>query len=169
MKRILFVLFVILALLALATGSVMADDDSGPVRDLAYYNGQLYEVQFPAANSSDPNQFTFGCFTLGPDFTESPAEPTGTLYAIFAEGVTLDSCPDGTVKHDHILSAVPGTPGYTPKWNVKFVNEGPNFEPSIMPITSEQELMDAVEAGQLVIENPPVTIIFNAPVVGLAE
>lgn len=166
MKHRLFILFATLTLLALSTNAVMADTESGSALEFAYYNGHLYEIQLPSSNSSNPNQFTFACYSLGPDFTDSPAEPTGTMYAIVAEGASLDSCPDGSNKHDHIVSAVPSTPGYTPEWNIKLVVEGPNFDPGIMPVTSEQELMTAVKAGQLVIGDLPITIIIKAPVIG---
>ena len=166
MKRRLFVMFVVLALLALTTSAGMADGDSGGANEFAYYNGQLYGLHIPSEGSNNPNQFTFFCYSLGPDFTDSPAEPTSTMYAVVAEGASLDSCPDGSNKHDHIISAVPGTPGYTPEWTIKLVVEGPNFDPSIMPVTSEQELMTAVNAGQLLIGDLPITVIIKAPVIG---
>jgi hypothetical protein len=169
MKRRLFVMFVVLALLAVSTSAVMADTDSGAANEFAYYNGQLYGLHIPSEDSSNPNQFTFFCYSLGPDLTDKPAGPTGTMYAILAEGASLDSCPDGTDKHDHLISAVPGVPGYAPRWNIKIVVEGPNFDASIIPVTSEQALLAAVDAGQLVIVDPPVPIVFEAPVIGLVE
>ena len=169
MKRRIFVMFVVLALLTLTTSAVMADGDSGAANEFAYYNGQLYGLHIPSEGSSNPNQFTFFCYSLGPDLTDKPAGPTATMYAILAEGASLDSCPDGSDKHDHLISAVPGMPGYAPRWNIKIVVEGPNFDASIMPVTSEQALLVAVDVGQLVIVDPPVPLIIEAPVIGLAE
>ena len=169
MKHRIFAMFVVFALLALMTSAVMAHGDSGAANEFAYYDGQLYGLHIPSEDSSNPNQFTFFCYSLGPNLTEKPAGPTTTMYAILAEGASLDSCPDGSDKHDHLISAVPGVPGYAPRWNIKIVLEGPNFDVSIMPVTSEQALVAAVDAGQLVIVDPPVPIIFNAPVVGLVE
>jgi hypothetical protein len=166
MKSRLVVLMAALTLLALSTGVAVAGTGSGTGSEVGYYNGEVYEFIMPSSNSSNPNQFVFTCYSLGPNFTDSPAEPTGTLYAILVEGATQGSCPDGSDKHDHILSTVPGEPGYTPVWNVKIVLAGPNFDPGIMPVTSEQALMAAVNAGQLFIVDPPTPIIFNAPVVG---
>lgn len=169
MKRRFFVMFVVLALLALTTSAVLADGDLGAANEFAYYNGQLYGLHIPSEGSNNPNQFTFACYSLGPDLTDQPAGPTATMYAILAEGASLDSCPDGSDKHDHLISAVPGVSGYAPRWNVKLVLEGPNFDASVIPVTSEQALLVAVDAGQLVIVDPPVSIIFEAPVIGLAE
>jgi len=161
-------MFVALVLLSLTTGTVMADTDSGAGNEFAYYNGQLYALHIPSEASNSAGQFIFDCFHLGPNLNDNPTGPTATIYAVIAEGASLDSCPDGSQKHDHILSAAPGTPGYSPVWRLKVVTEGPNFDPSIMPVTSEQALMDALAAGQLVnIDFPP--IVFMAPVVGLAE
>ncbi len=168
MKHRLLGLFVTLVLLTLMTGTVMADTDSGAGNEFAYYNGHLYALHIPSESSNNSSQFTFSCFPLGPNLNDNPTGPTATIYAVIAEGASLDSCPDGSEMHDHILSAVPGTPGYSPVWELKVFIEGPNFDPSIMPVTSEQALMDALAAGQLVnIDFPP--IIFMAPVVGLAE
>jgi len=161
-------MFVALVLLTLTTGTVMADTDFGAASEFAYYNGQLYELRGPSADSNNSNQFVFGCFHLGPNLNDNPTGPTATIYAVIAEGASLDSCPDGSQKHDHIISAVPGTPGYSTVWKLKVVTEGPNFDPAIMPVTSEQALMDALAAGQLVNVDFP-SIVFMAPVVGLAE
>jgi len=162
-------MFIVLVVLTLTVGPVIAHGDSGAANEFAYYNGQLYGLHIPSEDGNNSNQFVFGCFHLGPNFTDIPTGPTGTIYAVIVEGASLDSCPDGSSKHDHIISAVPGTPGYAPTWNVKMVLEGPNFDAGIMPVTSELALLAAVDAGQLVIVDPPVPIIFNAPVVGLAE
>lgn len=167
MKSRLVVLVAALTLLALSTGVAVAGTGSGTGSEVGYYNGEVYEFMMPSSTSSNPNQFVFACYSLGPNFTDSPAVPTGTLYAIIVEGATQGSCPDGTDKHDHILSTVPGEPGYTPVWNVKVVYATPSFDPGIMPVTSEQALMAAVDAGQLVIFDTP--IIFNAPVIGPAQ
>jgi len=169
MKHRIFVMFVALVLLTLTTGTVLADKDSGAASEFAYYNGQLYGLHIPSESSNSSSQFTFGCFPLGPNLNDNPTGPTATIYAVLSEGASLDYCPDGSVKHDHIISDIPGTPGYSPVWELKLVVEGPNFDPAIMPVTSEQALMDALAAGQLVNAPLPFPIVFMAPVVGLAE
>ena len=169
MKRRFFGMFAVLVLLTLSIGTVLADTDLGAASEFAYYNGQLYELRAPSADSNNSNQFTFGCFHLGPNFTDIPTGPTGTIYAIIAPGASLDSCPDGSLVHDHIISAVPGTPGYTAKWNLEVFVPGPAFDPAIMPVTSEQALMDALGAGQFVTSPLPFTVVFMAPVIGLVE
>lgn len=132
--------------------------------ELAYYNGVVYEWQSPAGTSNDPNQLVRACFMLGPDVNGHPSGPAGRLYAIVAPGATQHACPDGTRRHDHVLSAVPGVSGYTPHWHLLNVVPGANFTIAIMPLTSEAAVLAAAAAGQVQIIDTGVTII--GPVLG---
>ena len=118
--------------------------------ETGYFNGVVYSWQFPSQGSNDQNELIVECFHLGPD-NNWPNGKVGTLYAVFLPGANQHSCPDGTVVHDHILSAVPGTSGYSTKWDLKEAWPGPNFNPSIMPITSEAALLSAAQLGQVII------------------
>jgi hypothetical protein len=91
----------------------------------------------------------------------------GRLYAIFLPGATLHSCPDGSDLHDHLLSAVPGTPGYSAFWDLVEVWPDVNFVPSIMPITSVEALDDALAKHQVFLIDDE--IILHAVVLGPAE
>jgi len=37
------------------------------------------------------------------------------------EAATQYACPDGSLRHDHLLTFVPGVPGYLPIWNPTLV------------------------------------------------
>lgn len=130
----------------------------------SYYNEEVYLLAIPSAKSSNPNQAVFACFNLGPDLTDQPAGPAGTLYVILTPGATQVACPDGSLRHDHVLSAIPGTAGYVPRWQIILAVPGPAFDLSIMPITSVTAVHTAVQAGQL--ELLDTGIVFNAPVLG---
>lgn len=144
---------------------VTADRASEP--DLTWYDGVEYYLLFPSANSSDENQFTFGCFNLGPDQTGKHHHQVGTLYASFLPGVSQDSCPDGTVLHDHIVSAIPGDADYAPYWRPVFVLPTSSFDPSITPrLESEAAILAAVDAGQVVLV--PQDFIVHAEIAGRA-
>jgi hypothetical protein len=78
-------------------------------------------------------------------------------------GVTQHSCPDGTQAHDHVLSAVPGTPGYTGAWRLIIVIPGPNFDVNDMPYTSVAAVEAGVSAGKLMLQDPGIELL--APVV----
>lgn len=132
----------------------------------SYYNGEVYLLGIPSAKSGNPNQAVFACFNLGPDLTDQQTGPYGTLYAILAPGATQVGCPDGSLRHDHVLSGVPGVEGYTPRWEIILAVPGPAFDPAIMPVTAVAEVEAAVQAGQLALVN--TGIIFDAPVLGQA-
>jgi hypothetical protein len=129
----------------------------------SYYNGNVYLLAIPSAKSANPNQATFACFNLGPDLTDQQTGPYGTLYVILAPGATQVACPDGSLQHDHVLSAVPGVEGYVPFWRIILALPGPGFDISIMPVTSVAGVEAAVQAGQL--ELVDTGIVFNAPVI----
>jgi hypothetical protein len=161
---LLFVVF-------LSYPAVLAAADGPPPDQLelepSYYNGEVYQLAIPSAKSASPNQAVFACFNLGPDLTDQQTGPYGTLYVILAPGATQVACPDGSLRHDHVLSAVPGVEGYVPRWQIILAVPGPAFDPAMMPVTSVAEVEAAVQAGQL--ELLDTGVIFNAPVLGQAS
>jgi len=62
------------------------------------------------------------------------------------------------------LSAVPGTQGYATLWHLFEVWPDENFSPSIMPITSEAALLNAVSLKQVMLIDDE--IILKANVIG---
>ncbi|MEP7065559.1 MAG: hypothetical protein ABI889_05965 [Gemmatimonadota bacterium] len=154
--------------------AVFADQASGNASNAnagssepAFYQGTIYNWMSPAGSSSDPNQLVRACFHLGPDLTGHPSGPAGRLYAIVAPGATMHACPDGSRRHDHVLSAVPGTQDYVPRWHLINAVPGPNFSIAIMPLTSEQAVLDAAAAGQITLIQTGVFIL--GPVLGVAK
>ncbi|MEV0291514.1 MULTISPECIES: hypothetical protein [unclassified Kribbella] len=131
----------------------------------SYYEGETVVLQIPSATTANPNQAHFACFALGPDLsTAKRSAPAPRLYVILAPGATQVACPDGTLRHDHVLSAVPGASGYTGAWTIVLAVPGPAFAVTKMPYTS----VAAVEAGVTAAELALVEtgILFMAPVVG---
>jgi hypothetical protein len=115
--------------------------------------------QVVTASDNQNELIVLGCFRAGPDFTDHAHDATSaTLYALFLPGADQHACPDGTQAHDHIVSAVPGSPGYATLWNLKAVVPGPAFNQSIMPITSERALLNAEAFGQVVIMDTGVPL-----------
>lgn len=152
---------------AVATILVSATALAGPPRvEDAYYNGQTVQFLQPAVFSSDPNSAIFACFRLGPNLAATSRSAVApTLYVILNDFATQDHCDgDATaLRHDHVLSTIPGQSGYTASWKLQLAVPGPNFDPSDMPFTSVAQVQAGVVAGQLVIVDPGVTMI--APVV----
>ena len=148
-----------------ASGGGSATDPG--ISELAFFQGTLYQWMSPAGSSSDPNQLVRACFHLGPDLIGHASGPAGRLYAIVVPGATQHACPDGSRKHDHVLSAVPGTPGYVPRWHLINAVPGPNFSIEIMPLTSEQAVLAAAAAEQITIIQTGVVVM--GPVVGVAQ
>ncbi|MHB1131111.1 MAG: DUF7482 domain-containing protein [Chloroflexota bacterium] len=169
MARRLVVAFA-LAALVLVVGSAAAFAGGPPPTRVelepSYYNGEVFLLAIPSAKSANPNQATFACFNLGPDMTNQSTGPAGTLYVVLVPGATQVACPDGTLRHDHVLSAVPGTDGYAPRWRIILATAGTEFDPAVMPLTSVTEVQAAVAAGQIVLTD--TGIVFNAPVIGQA-
>ena len=131
----------------------------------SYYEGTRVVIQIPSATSENRTQAHFACFALGPDLsTASRAASAPALYVILAPGATQVACPDGTLRHDHVLSAVPGSPGYTGAWTIVLAVPGANFDIAKMPYTSVAEVEAGVAAGELVLMQ--TGIVFVAPVVG---
>lgn len=122
---------------------------SAESEEVAYADGKVVRWQFPSGSSNDQNELVIVCFRAGPDMTTHASVPRGRLYAVFLPGVTQHACPDGSVLHDHILSAVPSDPSYSTQWELWDVVPGPNFSPGIVPITSESALLAAATAGMV--------------------
>jgi hypothetical protein len=153
------------ALLALSGGPATALAPPGTLEyEPSYYEGQTVVLQIPSATSANPNQAHFACFALGPDLSTANRDAQApTLYVILAPGATQVACPDGTLRHDHVLSAVPGTSGYTAAWTIVLAVPGPAFEVTDMPYTSVAEVETGVTAGELTLVE--TGIVFVAPVV----
>jgi len=131
----------------------------------SYFEGTTVVLQIPSATSNNPNQAHFACFALGPDLSRArPAASAPALYVILAPGATQVACPDGTLRHDHVLAAIPGTRGYIGKWTIVLAVPGANFDVTKMPYTSVAEVEAGVAAGELALVQ--TGIVFVAPVVG---
>ena len=137
-----------------------------PGLELTWYQGKIYYFNIASSSSANPNQIPDSCFKLGPYVQQQV--PTQTLYAIFWPGANMHVCnSDSSSTHDHLISAVPGVPGYSPHMKVLIVVTDVNFDPSIMPIKSVDALNAAVAARQLTILPFESTgsLIIQAPVV----
>jgi hypothetical protein len=131
----------------------------------SYFEGHQVVIQIPAAKSSNPHQAHFACFALGPDLARtSRAASAPPLYVILAPGATQVACPDGSLRHDHVLSVVPGRPGYTGTWRIVLATPGATFDVSAMPYTSVDAVLIGVAAGELVLTDTGID--FVGPVVG---
>lgn len=144
----------------------------GPEIFPAYYNDTVVSLMMgPGGNSSNPNQVLGGvnCFGLGPNMAEtSRRSDVPVMYTLFVPGASQMSCPNGTLRHDMVLTSVPGDPGYQPAVRIVRCVPGPNFaDPSIgpaFPFTSAAEVEAAIASGKLTCAAPsPVRM---APVVG---
>ncbi len=131
----------------------------------SYFDGNEVVIQIPSAKSHNPHQAHFACFALGPDLARSSrAASAPILYVILAPGASQVACPDGTLRHDHVLSAIPGSAGYTGTWRIVLATPGVAFNVAAMPYTSVDEVMSGVAAGQLVLTDTGID--FVAPIVG---
>lgn len=168
MRRRASALIALFAMLTLGVGNVLAGGSPTNNVELepSWYNGEVYLLAIPSAKSANPNQATFACFNLGPDMTDQQTGPAGTLYVVLVPGATQVACPDGSLRHDHVLSAIPGIPGYVPRWDIVLATPGPAFDAGIMPLTSVAAVQAAAAAGRIVLAD--TGIVFNAPVIGQA-
>lgn len=167
MKRQLFISMLLCTAFILYPAALVAADGPPPDQlelEPSYYNGDVHLLAIPSAKSANPNQAVFACFNLGPDLTDQQTGPYGTLYVILAPGATQVACPDGSLRHDHVISAVPGVEGYIPRWQIILAVPGPAFDSAIMPVTSVAGVEAAVQAGQLELQD--TGYIFNAQVLG---
>ena len=138
-----------------ATLRMTKSTDAG---ETGYFNGTIYKFQFPSQNSNNQNELIVDCFRLGSDINGHANGPRAVLYAIFLPGASMHSCPDGSIMHDHLLSAVPGSPGYATQWELKEVWPGDNFIPSIVPIKSNAALQSAVDLGQVIVLDDEIVL-----------
>ena len=127
-----------------------------------YFDDQVFIAQNPGGHSHNHNQLTFGCFNLGPDLNGKSKSATIPIYAILWSGATQHVCADGSLAHDHVAVAIPGTPDFTPHWRVIFVI--PVSEADMeLPLTSEAAVNAAIAAGQVITVD--TGLVINAPVV----
>jgi hypothetical protein len=168
MRRKLLVFSIVSILLLANSGITVAGGPPAEQVELepSYYDGDVYLLAIPSAISHNSNQATFACFNLGPDLTDQQTGPYLTLYVILAPGATQVACPDGTLRHDHVLSGIPGTEGYVPRWRIVLATPGPAFHAGTMPRTSAEDVGAAVAVGELVLTDTGV--VFDAPVLGQA-
>ena len=144
---------------ALVAAGTVSAGNGGQLRiEQGFYRGHVVTMFQPTLYSADPNGGTLGCFGLGPDFTgiDRPAAP---MYVIFDTTATQDHC-DGqpTVgNHEHVLSAVPGEPGYTATWRLVVLNEATPGSRNLTtdPFTSVAEVQAALNDGTLIDNTPP--------------
>ena len=162
----LFALAIVSAVALAGTGGAQAA--GGPYTEQAYYHGETYTFVIPPSSSANPHQLFVGCLRLGPDMTDQRTGSVNTFYAIFLPGATQEVCLDGSLRHDHLLTTVPGVPGYSPLWHVIAVTPTPAFDPrvTVMPLTSVEEVGVAVAAGQVELSDTGIT--FRAAVLGRA-
>jgi hypothetical protein len=153
-----------IALAAILAGPAMAGQ---PRTETAWYEGSIVQFLQPAVFSADPNGGTFACFGLGPDLSRtSRAAGTPILYVVLNDAATQDHC-DGdptALRHDHVLSTVPGHTGYTGSWELVLAVPGPQFDAADMPYTTVGAVLAGVDAGELVLVPTGATMI--APVIG---
>lgn len=127
-----------------------------------YFDDEVYLAINPGGQSANANQLTFGCFNLGPDLNgKARAEPI-PIYAVLWSGANQHVCPDGSLAHDHVATAIPGAPGWSPHWEVVFIIP---IDESVLdlPFTSAEDVEAAIAAGQVLVQE--TGLVINAPVV----
>ena len=150
---------------ACVPAAALATHGKQPEKFPAYYDGQVRQVMMgPAGNSQNPNQAPSPCWGLGPDFSQTNRSAEVPLfYTLFVPGADQMMCPDGTRRHDMVLTAVPGDPGYNGAVQLVRCLAGPNFDIADMPYTSADEVQAGIAAGGLTCSFGRV---LAAPVVG---
>lgn len=138
-------------LVALVPAAALATHGDGPEVFPAFYDGEVHQVMMgPSGNSSNPNQAPSPCWGLGPDFSSTKrAADVPLFYTLFVPGASQMMCPDGTLVHDMVLTAVPGEDGYNAAVRLVRCVPGPNFDLADMPYTSAQEVEAGIAAGEL--------------------
>lgn len=136
----------------------------------AYYDDTVVSFMMgPSGNSANPNQVFGGgpnCFGLGPDMSATSRNAdVPVMYTIFVPVATQMSCPDGSLNHDMVLTAIPGDRGYQPAVRISRCTAGPNFTLADFPFTSAAEVQAGMEAGHLTCSAPGAPVRL-APVVG---
>jgi hypothetical protein len=95
------------------------------------------------------------------ELAEAPASSLATLY-LFMNGV---EGPNPFGFQMNVLDSTLGDPGYSPLWRHTFVTWKPGVEPR--ELTSEEEILDAEEAGEVTLERSDLVI--NCPVLPEGE
>jgi hypothetical protein len=154
-----------LALVA-APAVALATHGKGPEVFPAYYEGTTRFVMMgPSGNSENPNQAPSACFGLGPDFSQtSRSASVPIFYTLFVPGATQMACPNGTSRHDMVLTAVPGDPGYNAAVQAVRCFPGPSFSVAEMPYTSAAEVEAGIAAGKLACS--PTRVLLSPVVAG---
>jgi hypothetical protein len=143
--------FAVAAVGALIAANIALATHGEPEVFPAYYNGEVVlTLMGPSGNSQNPNQEPSACLGLGPDFRDNtqPADAP-FFFTLSAPGATQMYCPDGSRKHDMIVTAVPGDAGYSPIVQMVSCRPGPAFVASDMPYTSETEIRAGIANGKL--------------------
>jgi hypothetical protein len=143
----LLIIGVVLALVPVGALATHGQPEKFP----AYYDGRIVTVMMgPSGNSSNPNQAPSPCFGVGPDFSQTArAADVPLFYALFVPGASQMYCPDGTFRHDMVLSAIPGDPSYNAAVQVVRCVAGPNFATANMPYTSAAAVEAGIARGEL--------------------
>jgi hypothetical protein len=148
LRRAIFALTTLGALVG--AGAALATHGEPEVFPAYHNDGVVLTLMGPSGNSANPNQEPSVCFGLGPDFRDNtePAEAP-FFFTLAAPGATQMYCADGSRKHDMIVTAVPGDPGYSPIVQMVSCRPGPAFTVSEMPYTSEAEIRAGIAARKL--------------------
>jgi hypothetical protein len=148
LRRAVFALTTVGALVG--AGAALATHGEPEVFPAYYNDGVVLTLMGPSGNSQNPNQEPSVCLGLGPDFRDNtqPAEAP-FFFTLSAPGATQMYCPDGSRKHDMIVTAVPGDPGYSPIVQMVSCRPGPAFNAADMPYTSEAEIRAGIAGGKL--------------------
>jgi hypothetical protein len=145
------VVFAVTAIASLVGANIALATHGEPEVFPAYYNdGVVLTLMGPSGNSQNPNQEPSPCLGLGPDFRDNTQpEDAPFFFTLSAPGATQMYCPDGSRKHDMIVTAVPGDAGYSPIVHMVSCRPGPAFVASEMPYTSEAEVRAGIASGKL--------------------
>ena len=104
----------------------------------------------PSGNSNNTNQAPSPCWGLGPNFAQTKrAADVPLFYTLFVPGASQMMCPNGTLVHDMVLTAVPGDAGYNGVVQLVRCVPGPTFDIADMPYTSAQQVEAGIAAGEL--------------------
>lgn len=126
-----------------------------------YANG--HDVYYISTEASDRDlaelmtNWTGARVVYSPSLANTPPAALANIYA-FKNGVE-GSGPLGF--QPNVADSEPGSPGYSPLWRIILAEWNEGSQPS--ELKSEQEITDAVAAGQLTLE--PTTMIVNCPFV----
>ncbi|MGH2710333.1 MAG: DUF7482 domain-containing protein [Actinomycetota bacterium] len=139
---------------------VLPDGETGFPIVTGFVDGQL--VDYTLQEISDPEVTDLmrektGGFPLDTVESLSGVPQVANLY-LFMNGI---EGPNPFGYQMNVIDSVPGDPGYSPLWLHTFVEWSPDAEP--MELTSEQEILDAQEAGEVTLETSDLVI--NCPVI----